>query len=53
MGYECGEQCTATASGQSGVSQKVAPSTASFVSGVSIWAGVVASFAVGIAMLVL
>jgi hypothetical protein len=52
-GYECGEQCTATASGQSGVSQKVAPSSASFVSELSIWTLALASFMVGIAMLVL
>ncbi|KAH7084850.1 hypothetical protein BKA63DRAFT_4308 [Paraphoma chrysanthemicola] len=52
-GYECGEQCTATASGQSGVSMKVAPSTASFISGASVYAGAVVSFAIGLAMIVL
>jgi hypothetical protein len=52
-GYECGDQCTATASGQSGVSQKVAPSTASFVSGISIWTMTLASLTVGFAMIAL
>jgi hypothetical protein len=52
-GYECGEQCTATASGQSGVSEKVAPSSASFISEVSIWTLTFASFAAGVAMIAL
>ncbi|KAF1849864.1 uncharacterized protein K460DRAFT_350004 [Cucurbitaria berberidis CBS 394.84] len=52
-GYECGEQCTATGSGQSGVSQKVAPSTASFVSGISVYIMAFAAFSAGVAMVVL
>jgi hypothetical protein len=52
-GYECGDQCTATASGQAGVTQKVTPSSASFVSEISIWTMALASFAVGFAMLAL
>ncbi|KAF1942369.1 hypothetical protein EJ02DRAFT_375947 [Clathrospora elynae] len=52
-GYECGEQCTATASGQSGVQGKVAPSTASFVSGMGVWGMLAAAGAVGIAMVAL
>lgn len=52
-GYECGEQCTATASGKSDVSQKVAPSSASFASAISIWSMAIASFAAGVAMIVL
>ncbi|KAH7401597.1 hypothetical protein BKA66DRAFT_405692 [Pyrenochaeta sp. MPI-SDFR-AT-0127] len=52
-GYECGEQCTATASGQSGVSQKVAPSTASFVSELSLYMMTCAAILSGIAMIVL
>jgi hypothetical protein len=52
-GFECGQQCTATASGSSGVSQKITPSSASFVSELSIWTMTLGSFAVGIAMLVL
>ncbi|KAH8695701.1 hypothetical protein GQ44DRAFT_146874 [Phaeosphaeriaceae sp. PMI808] len=51
-GYECGEQCTATASGQSGVSQKVAPSAASFTSELSIWIRISVSFGVGAAILI-
>lgn len=52
-GFECGEQCTATASGQSGVQGKVAPSTASFVSQMSIWMMMSASAAICIAMIAL
>ncbi|KAF2833557.1 hypothetical protein CC86DRAFT_400181 [Ophiobolus disseminans] len=51
--YECGEQCTATASGQSGVSQKVAPSTASFVSALTTWGMIMAAFSAGVAMIIL
>lgn len=52
-GFECGEQCTATASGETGVQAKVAPSTASFVSQGTIWGMVGASIAAGIAMVLL
>ncbi|KAH9876299.1 hypothetical protein J1614_004178 [Plenodomus biglobosus] len=52
-GFECGEQCTATASGETGVQGKVAPSTASFVSQGSILGLLVGSVAVGVAMVVL
>jgi hypothetical protein len=52
-GFECGEQCTATASGSAGVTQKVAPSSASFVSELSIWSMALASLAAGVAMIML
>lgn len=52
-GFECGEQCTATASGQSSVQGKVAPSTASFVSNGLVWAVMAVSIATGFAMVVL
>ncbi|KAF2127156.1 hypothetical protein P153DRAFT_60659 [Dothidotthia symphoricarpi CBS 119687] len=52
-GYACGDQCTATASGQSGVQNKVTPSAASFVSEVSICMMISAAFAVGFAMIAL
>jgi hypothetical protein len=51
--HECGEQCTATASGQSDVVQKVAPSTASFVSGLSVGVWIIGSLAAGVAMVIL
>ncbi|KAH8626033.1 hypothetical protein IG631_19912 [Alternaria alternata] len=58
-GYACGEQCTATASGQSGVTSKAEPSSsssssqASFVSRLSVWGMAVASFGCGLGMIVL
>ncbi|OAL47134.1 hypothetical protein IQ07DRAFT_602561 [Pyrenochaeta sp. DS3sAY3a] len=52
-GFECGEQCTATASGQTGVQGKVAPSTASFVSRGAVYVLVLASVVSGVAMVVL
>ena len=53
-GYECGEQCTATASGQSGVAQKVAPSSASLsLSGYSLFGILIAACMPGIAMVML
>ncbi|KAF1839177.1 hypothetical protein BDW02DRAFT_564160 [Decorospora gaudefroyi] len=54
-GYACGEeQCTATASGQTGVEDKVTPdSRASFVSSLSIWAIGVSALGVGVAMVLL
>lgn len=54
-GYACGEQqCTATASGQSGVRDKVTPSSqASFVSSVSVGVSLFGAVAVGVAMLLL
>ncbi|USP76739.1 uncharacterized protein yc1106_04013 [Curvularia clavata] len=53
-GYACGEQqCSATASGQSGVRDKVTPSKASFVSSVSIGVSLFGAAAVGVAMVVL
>jgi len=52
-GYECGQQCTATASGQSGIQQKLPPSTASFVSIWAVWSSLLTSLAVGLAMIVL
>ncbi|KAI0585680.1 hypothetical protein Alg130_04621 [Pyrenophora tritici-repentis] len=55
-GYACGEQCTATASGQSSVATKVAPSSsseASFVSSVSIWMMIFSAMAVAVAMIAL
>lgn len=52
-GYACGEQCTATASGQSGIQPKVAPSTAPVVSAWAVWSSLLASFGVGVAMIVL
>jgi hypothetical protein len=50
-GYSCGEQCTAT-SGTS-VAGKVAPSTATIPSIISIWALFSVAFAVGTAMVLL
>lgn len=54
-GYACGEQqCTATASGQSGVKDKVTPSSkASFVSSVSIGVSLLGAAVIGVAMVVL
>lgn len=52
-GYECGEQCTATASGQSGVSQKVAPSTAAFTSELPLYMMSFSVIMAGIMMIVL
>jgi len=54
-GFACGEHCTATASGQSGVQAKVAPSTAaaSCVSRGLIWAALAVSMATGVAMIAL
>jgi hypothetical protein len=54
-GYACGEQCTATASGQSGVENKITPSSskASFVETWSVWAMLLGSAACGIGMVVL
>jgi hypothetical protein len=54
-GYACGQQqCTATASGQSGVKDKVTPSSkASFVSAISIGVSLFAAGAIGVAMVVL
>lgn len=60
-GYACGEQCTATASGQSGVTSKAEPSSsssssssqASFVSRLSVWGMAVAFFGCGLGMIVL
>lgn len=56
-GFECGEQCTATASGQSGVQGKVAPSAAaaatSLVSHGMVWVVLTAWIATGTAMLAL
>jgi hypothetical protein len=52
-GFECGEQCTATASGQTGVSQKVAPGAASSISSFSLSIVIFGSLSVGVAMIVL
>jgi len=55
-GYACGEQCTATASGQSSVATKVAPSSsseASFVSSASTWIMIFSAMAVVVAMIAL
>lgn len=53
-GFECGQECTATASGQSGVQAKVAPSSkASFVGKVEVWMMVGVAGLVGVGMVVL
>jgi hypothetical protein len=54
-GYACGEQCTATASGQSGVTDKAEPSSskASFVSGASVCGLLLGAAVCGIGMIVL
>jgi hypothetical protein len=54
-GYACGEQCTATASGQSAVTDKVQPSSsqASFVEGWSVWGMVLGVVVSGIGMIAL
>lgn len=56
QGYACGEQqCTATASGQAGTTEKVTPSSskASFVAVVPIAMSVFAAAAIGVAMVAL
>ena len=52
-GYECGKQCTATASGQSGISQKTAPSTASSLFDHSLPTILLLMMALGIALVML
>jgi len=54
-GYACGEQCTATASGQSGVTDKAQPSSsqASFVGAWSVWGMVLGAAGCAVGMVVL
>jgi hypothetical protein len=56
-GYVCGEQCTATADGQSGTQSKAAATgvatSAAFVTGVEVWMWVFGALACGIGMVVL
>ncbi|KAF2490982.1 hypothetical protein BU16DRAFT_543256 [Lophium mytilinum] len=54
-GYSCGAQCTATgtAGGQSQVVGKVAPSSASVISGIWIWTTVLVAISIGVATILL